>query len=110
MCSPLLVAHDWKFAKGTIEDARLNLTRLQQDLTPFFYLEGELVHYLDVFWPRHKHDQTFTRMDRLIDDMSEQVIEDYVGRELIKNVTADDMRYLKSSQGNFSVFIKEEYY
>ena len=90
--------------------AKCHLARLQQDLTPFYYLVRKLVHYLDLLWPQHAHDQVFTRMDRLIDDMSEQVIEDYVGRELIKNVTADDMRYLKSSQGNFSVFIKEEYY
>ena len=101
---------DWKFAKGTIEDARRNLTRLQQDLTPFFYLEVELVHYLDVFWPQHEHDQTFTRMDRLIDEMSEQMIADYVDREIIKNVTADDRRHLQKFARKLQHFIKEGNY
>ena len=72
------MADDWKCAKGTIEDAKRNLACLQQELTPFFYLEGELVQYFDVLWPQHEHDQTFTRMGRLIDEMSEQVIADYV--------------------------------
>ena len=31
-----LVADDWKFAKGTIEDARRNIACLQQDPIPFF--------------------------------------------------------------------------
>ena len=38
-----LVVDDWTFAKGTIEDAKRNLACLQQELTPFFYLEGDLV-------------------------------------------------------------------
>ena len=53
------------------------------------------MHYLDVLWPQHEHDQTFTGMDWLIDEMSEQVIADYVYKELIKNVTADSRHHLK---------------
>ena len=56
-----LVADDWKFAKGTIEDAKHNLAFLQQDLTPFFYLEGELVHYswiADQFQPTNNQFAT----------------------------------------------------
>ena len=68
------------------------------------------MHYLDVLWPQYEYDQTFTRMDWLIDEMSEQVIEDYVDRELIKNITAGDRCHLKSLPGNFSIFIKEEKY
>ena len=90
-----LVADDQKLARGTIEEARRNLTRLQHNLTPNYYLEGELVHLLDVLWPQYEYDQTFTRMDRLIDEVSEQVIEDCVDRKLIKDITADDRRYLK---------------
>ena len=53
------------------------------------------MHLLDVLWPQYEYDQTFTRMDRLIDEVSEQVIEDCVDRKLIKDITADDRRYLK---------------
>ena len=48
-----LVADDWKLAGGTIEEARCNLACLQCNLSPFYYLEGELVHYLDVLWPQY---------------------------------------------------------
>ena len=58
----VLVADDWTFARGTMKDTRWNLSRLQRDLTPFYYLEGELVHYLDLLWPQHAYDQVFTRM------------------------------------------------
>ena len=53
------------------------------------------MHYLDVLWPQHEPDQTFTRTDRLINEMSEQVIADYVDKEIIKNITADDRCHLK---------------
>ena len=101
-----LVADDWKLARGTIEEARRNLTRLQHNLTPDYCLEGELVHFLDLLWPQYEYDQNFTRMDCLIVEMSEQVIEECVDRELIKDIKADDRRH--SLPGNFSIFIKEE--
>ena len=47
-------------------------------------------------------------MDRLIDEMSKQVIEDCVDRNFIKDTKAGDRRHLKSSPGNFSIFIKEK--
>ena len=90
-----LVTDDWKLARGTIEEARHNLTHLQHSLTPAYYLEGELVHYLDVLWPQCKYDQTFTRMDRLINEISEQVIENCVDRKLIKDIKVDDRRHIK---------------
>ena len=71
------------------------MTPNRQYLTPDYYLEGELVHYLDVLWPQYGCDQTFPRMDRLIDEMSEQVIEDCVHRKFIKDIKADDIRHLK---------------
>ena len=40
------------------------------------------------------YDQTFTIMECLIDKMSEQVIDDYVDRKLIKNIDKDDRHYL----------------
>ena len=96
-----LVADDRKLARGTIEEARRNLTSLQHNLSPYYYLEGGLVHYSDVLWPQYEYYQTFTRIDRLIDEISEQVIEDCVDRKLIKDIKADERRHLKSSPGNF---------
>ena len=66
------------------------------------------MHYLDVLWPQHEHDQTFTRMDWLIDDMSEEVIADYVCKELIKSVTADDRHPLKKFARKISAFLSRK--
>ena len=71
---------------------------------PLFLSRGGSGHYLDVLWPQHEHSQTFT------DEMSEQVIVDYVYKELIKNVTADNRHHLKSSPRNFSIYIKKGNY
>ena len=49
-------------------------------------------------------------MDRLIDEMSEQMIADYVDREIIKNVTADDRRHLQKFARKLQHFIKEGNY
>ena len=59
------------------------------------------MHYLDVLWAQHERDQTSTRMDRTVDEISEQVIADYVDKELIKNVTADDRCHLKKFARKF---------
>ena len=53
------------------------------------------MHFLDLLWPQYEYDQRFTKMDRLIDEMSEQVIDDCVKRKLIKDIKADERRYLK---------------
>ena len=66
-----LVSDDWKSVRGNIDQERENLTRLQHNLTPIDYLEGELVHFLELLWPQCEYDETFTRMERLIDEMSE---------------------------------------
>ena len=55
-----LVADGWKLARGTISEARRNLTRLQHNLTPDYYLEGELVHFLDLVWPKYEYDHVGT--------------------------------------------------
>ena len=89
-----LVSNDRKFVRGNIKQVRENLTHLQHSLKPS-YLEGELVHFSDLLWIQYENDQTFSRMERLIDEMSEQVIDDYVGRKLIKNIDEDDRRHLK---------------
>ena len=89
------VSDDWKLARGTIGEARQNLTRLQHNLTPDYYPEGELAHFLDLLWPRYEYDQIFTRMDCHIDKMSEQVIDDCVNRELIKDINTDNRCHLK---------------
>ena len=99
-----LVSDDWRSVTGNIDQVRENLTRLKHNLTPEHYLEGELVHFLDLLWAQCEYDQTFTRMERRIDEMSEQVIDDYADRELIKDIDVDDIRHLKKLQGNFSTF------
>ena len=47
-------------------------------------------------------------MERLIDEMSEQVIDDYVDKKIIKNIDEEDRSHLKNMQENFSTPIKEE--
>ena len=49
-----LVSNDWKSARGKIKQARENLTCLQYNLIPNYYLEGELVHFLDLLWIQYE--------------------------------------------------------
>ena len=71
------------------------------------YFKGELVNFPDLLWFQYDYDLTFSRMKRLIEEISEQMINDYVKRKLIKNIDKDDRRHLKNLQENFSTSIKE---
>ena len=48
-----------------------------------------------MLWIQYDCDLTFSRIERLIDELSEQVIDDYVDRKLIKNIDEDDRSHLK---------------
>ena len=88
------MSKDWNSVRGNIKQARENLTRLQHNLKPS-YLEGELVNFSDLSWIHYDYGLAFSRMERLIDKISEQVIDDYVDRKLTKNIDNDGRSYLK---------------
>ena len=71
------------------------------------YFKGELVNFSDLLWFQYDYDLTFSRMKRLIGEMTEQVINNYVKRKLIKNIDTAYRRHLKNLQENFSTSIKE---
>ena len=62
-----------------MEQAVDDLTYLQDNLEPS-YPEGGLVKILDLLSLQNDYELPITRMNRLIDNMSEEVIDDYVGR------------------------------
>ena len=80
-----LASDDWKSARGNIGQARESLTRLQHNLTP-------------------------TRMERLIDEMSEQVLDDFEDKELIKNIDVDGRSHIKMCKETSALLSRREFF
>ena len=74
-----LTSRNWSFVNYRMEQAVDDLTYLQDNLEPS-YPEGGLVKILDLLSLQNDYELPITRMNRLIDNMSEEVIDDYVGR------------------------------
>ena len=74
-----LISRNWSFASYHMEQAVDNLTYLQDNLE-LSHSEGGLVKFLDLLWLQNNYELPITRMDCLIDRMSEEIIDDYVER------------------------------
>ena len=57
--------------------------------------EGELVRTVDLFWRQNNYDPSITKMDHLIDQVSEKVINDYINKGCLVDIDADDRHHLQ---------------
>ena len=85
-----MIIHHWEQLECKMNYLKIVLMQIRH-LLRHEYPEGLLINECDIFCRQNAYDPPITKMDQLIDTMSEEVIKKYTNNTLIVNISEKDL-------------------